>query len=89
MDEDAYLQTVTPAFEDWRLMVRNPYAPGQYRWFKSPNIKDLMSRRRDLGMAEWNDRDPAARPAHLAPRSANVVVLASWRRRCPTHPFAA
>jgi hypothetical protein len=41
-EDEAYLRTVVPAFEDLRKMTSRPYSPGMYRWFRSENVVDLL-----------------------------------------------
>jgi len=94
LGDDAFLRAVTPSFEDLRRMTSRPYSPGQHRWFRTVNVADLIAYRRELGVKEWTEHDPGegvtAESLRMPAISstdfrriwpANVVVLATYRRR--------
>jgi hypothetical protein len=50
------LRVFVPAFEDLLSLTSRPYSPGVWRWFRSPNVSDLVAYRRNQGGVEWNER---------------------------------
>jgi hypothetical protein len=63
-NKDALRQFV-PAFEDQMAMVGRPFYTGGFRWFRSPNVLDLLEarhRRRGLASAaRYPEEAPAGR----------------------------
>jgi hypothetical protein len=48
---DDRLRLFVPAFEDQMAMVGRPLYAGGFRWFRSPNVYDLVAHRRRHGTA--------------------------------------
>jgi hypothetical protein len=67
---DDHLRQFVPAVEDQIAMVGRPVYLGGFRWFRSPNVYDLVAHLRRRGLA------PAVRYAEKAP-----VVRFVRRRR--------
>jgi hypothetical protein len=82
LDDEAFLRAVTPPFEDWRRMTSKPHIPGQHRWFRSANVADLMTHRRNRGLIEWHERDPWA---GLTVESLRIPATPPPRRVWPSN----
>ena len=46
VDDETFLRGIVPCFEDLRQLTSAPYSPGQFRWFRSENVVDLVRYRR-------------------------------------------
>jgi hypothetical protein len=86
---EGFLRTFSPCFEDRLMEVDRPYAPHQHRWFRTPNVVDLMAHRRRLGRHEWIDHTTwragvsfqFGRPPASRTWPSNVVDLERVRSR--------
>jgi hypothetical protein len=45
-DPDAFMRSITFPVEDRHLLTSAPWPEGGFRWFRSPNVVDLVARRR-------------------------------------------
>jgi hypothetical protein len=67
---DGCAQLVEGQLEDLRMMTSRPYFKGGFRWFRSPNVRDLEAYRERIG---------AIKPARYAEKA--LVVRFVRRRR--------